>query len=153
MSRVKKPTGSPSAMAEDSTIPHKVASALSVVGPASPPAVRSVSQTTSAARASAARLAALCTRLMRRSPLSLASAQRRGLKGRLCPMKSRCYRGSASSRRASPPRKFSPMSKIKVTNPVVELDGDEMTRIIWHLIRDKLIHPYLDIELKRSEER
>ena len=39
------------------------------------------------------------------------------------------------------------MSKIKVKNPVVELDGDEMTRIIWHLIRDKLIHPYLDIEL------
>ncbi len=41
-----------------------------------------------------------------------------------------------------------PMSKIKVANPVVELDGDEMTRIIWHLIRDKLIHPYLDIELQ-----
>ena len=40
------------------------------------------------------------------------------------------------------------MSKIKVSNPVVELDGDEMTRIIWHLIRDKLIHPYLDIDLK-----
>ena len=39
------------------------------------------------------------------------------------------------------------MAKIKVKNPVVELDGDEMTRIIWHLIRDKLIHPYLDIEL------
>ncbi len=39
------------------------------------------------------------------------------------------------------------MAKIKVTNPVVELDGDEMTRIIWHLIRDKLIHPYLDIDL------
>ena len=39
------------------------------------------------------------------------------------------------------------MSKIKVENPVVELDGDEMTRIIWQLIRDKLIHPYLDIEL------
>ena len=39
------------------------------------------------------------------------------------------------------------MSKIKVTNPVVELDGDEMTRIIWRLIRDKLIHPYLDIDL------
>ena len=39
------------------------------------------------------------------------------------------------------------MSKIKVKNPVVELDGDEMTRIIWRLIRDKLIHPYLDIEL------
>ncbi len=40
------------------------------------------------------------------------------------------------------------MSKIKVVNPVVELDGDEMTRIIWQLIRDKLIHPYLDVELQ-----
>jgi isocitrate dehydrogenase len=40
------------------------------------------------------------------------------------------------------------MNKIKVANPIVELDGDEMTRIIWHYIRDKLIHPYLDIELK-----
>jgi isocitrate dehydrogenase len=39
------------------------------------------------------------------------------------------------------------MAKIKVANPVVELDGDEMTRIIWHLIRDKLIRPYLDIDL------
>ncbi|MEJ0013296.1 MAG: NADP-dependent isocitrate dehydrogenase [Bauldia sp.] len=39
------------------------------------------------------------------------------------------------------------MQKIKVANPVVELDGDEMTRIIWHLIRDKLIRPYLDIDL------
>src|SRR6202158_5077947 len=39
------------------------------------------------------------------------------------------------------------MNKIKVANPVVELDGDEMTRIIWHLIKDKLINPYLDIEL------
>ncbi len=40
------------------------------------------------------------------------------------------------------------MSKIKVANPVVELDGDEMTRIIWQFIKDKLIHPYLDIDLK-----
>ena len=40
------------------------------------------------------------------------------------------------------------MSKIKVANPVVEMDGDEMTRIIWHYIKDKLIHPYLDIDLK-----
>jgi isocitrate dehydrogenase len=40
------------------------------------------------------------------------------------------------------------MSKIKVANPVVEMDGDEMTRIIWKLIKDKLIHPYLDIDLK-----
>jgi isocitrate dehydrogenase len=53
------------------------------------------------------------------------------------------------------------MPKIKVKNPVVEMDGDEMTRIIWHLIKDKLIHPYLDIELlyfdlgiqKRDETR
>lgn len=40
------------------------------------------------------------------------------------------------------------MAKIKVENPVVELDGDEMTRIIWKYIKDKLIHPYLDIDLK-----
>ncbi|MBQ0822411.1 NADP-dependent isocitrate dehydrogenase [Microvirga terrae] len=40
------------------------------------------------------------------------------------------------------------MAKIKVANPVVELDGDEMTRIIWHFIKEKLIHPYLDIDLK-----
>ena len=40
------------------------------------------------------------------------------------------------------------MSKIKVKTPVVELDGDEMTRIIWQKIKDKLIHPYLDIDLK-----
>ncbi|AOG49903.1 isocitrate dehydrogenase [Brucella melitensis] len=40
------------------------------------------------------------------------------------------------------------MAKIKVANPVVELDGDEMTRIIWQFIKDKLIHPYLDIDLK-----
>jgi len=39
------------------------------------------------------------------------------------------------------------MAKIKVANPVVELDGDEMTRIIWHLIKTKLIHPYLDVDL------
>jgi isocitrate dehydrogenase len=39
------------------------------------------------------------------------------------------------------------MAKIKVANPVVEMDGDEMTRIIWQLIKDKLIHPYLDLEL------
>tara|TARA_Y100000588_G_scaffold103524_1_gene112814 strand:+ start:1330 stop:2544 length:1215 start_codon:yes stop_codon:yes gene_type:complete len=40
------------------------------------------------------------------------------------------------------------MAKIKVANPVVELDGDEMTRIIWAWIKDQLILPYLDIELK-----
>ena len=40
------------------------------------------------------------------------------------------------------------MSKIKVKNPIVELDGDEMTRIIWQFIKDRLIHPYLDIDIK-----
>src|SRR5476649_350379 len=40
------------------------------------------------------------------------------------------------------------MKKIKVTNPVVELDGDEMTRIIWKFIKDKLILPYLDLEIQ-----
>ena len=40
------------------------------------------------------------------------------------------------------------MSKIKVKNPVVELDGDEMTRVIWAFIKDKLIHPYLDLDIK-----
>ncbi len=40
------------------------------------------------------------------------------------------------------------MKKIKVVNPVVELDGDEMTRIIWKFIKDKLILPYLDIDIK-----
>src|SRR6202048_3579049 len=53
------------------------------------------------------------------------------------------------------------MARIKVTHPVVELDGDEMTRIIWKLIKEKLIYPYLDIDLlyydlgmeKRDETR
>ena len=40
------------------------------------------------------------------------------------------------------------MAKIKVANPIVELDGDEMTRIIWQWIRERLILPYLDIDLK-----
>src|SRR6266498_138944 len=39
------------------------------------------------------------------------------------------------------------MAKIKVKNPVVEMDGDEMTRIIWQFIKDKLIRPYLEIDL------
>ncbi|ODV59039.1 NADP-dependent isocitrate dehydrogenase [Ascoidea rubescens DSM 1968] len=44
---------------------------------------------------------------------------------------------------------YSPaLDKIKVKTPVVEMDGDEMTRIIWQIIKDKLIHPYLDIDLK-----
>jgi isocitrate dehydrogenase len=45
-------------------------------------------------------------------------------------------------------RNMASFKKIKVKNPVVELDGDEMTRIIWKDIKDKFIHPYLDIDLK-----
>ncbi|KAI6356704.1 hypothetical protein MCOR25_007878 [Pyricularia grisea] len=45
-------------------------------------------------------------------------------------------------------RTMASQAKIKVKNPVVELDGDEMTRIIWQNIKDKFIHPYLDIDLK-----
>jgi isocitrate dehydrogenase len=48
----------------------------------------------------------------------------------------------------SPQPDCSKMKKIKVKNPVVDVDGDEMTRIIWKLIKDKLILPYLDIDLK-----
>ena len=40
------------------------------------------------------------------------------------------------------------MAKIKVKNPIVELDGDEMTRIIWNFIKEKLIRPYLDLDIK-----
>ena len=39
------------------------------------------------------------------------------------------------------------MEKIKVKNPIVELDGDEMTRIIWSFIKEKLIFPYLDLKV------
>lgn len=45
-------------------------------------------------------------------------------------------------------RSASGAAKIKVKNPIVELDGDEMTRIIWQDIKDKFIHPYLDVDLK-----
>lgn len=45
-------------------------------------------------------------------------------------------------------RTMATAAKIQVKNPVVELDGDEMTRIIWQTIKDKFIHPYLDIDLK-----
>ena len=42
------------------------------------------------------------------------------------------------------------MQKIKVSGTVVEMDGDEMTRIIWQLIKDKLILPYLDLNLSTT---
>ena len=40
------------------------------------------------------------------------------------------------------------MTKINVKNPIVELDGDEMTRIIWKFIKEKLILPYLDLSIE-----
>src|SRR5262249_3439705 len=55
------------------------------------------------------------------------------------PVRSYCFR--------YPERSARPMAKIKVVNPVVELDGDEMTRILWTQIRDQLILPYVDVEL------
>ena len=39
------------------------------------------------------------------------------------------------------------MAKIKVKNPIVELDGDEMTRVIWEFIKNKLIKPYLELDI------
>ena len=54
-------------------------------------------------------------------------------------------RGPKSSH---PPISLARMAKIKVANPVVELDGDEMTRIIWKFIKDKLITPYLELDIK-----
>ena len=39
-------------------------------------------------------------------------------------------------------------ARIKVAKPVVEMDGDEMTRIIWHKIRDRMVLPYVDVDLK-----
>ncbi len=58
-------------------------------------------------------------------------------------------RGLAERSGAAQPKKETlPMAKIKVLNPVVELDGDEMTRIIWDFIKQRLILPYLDIDLK-----
>src|SRR2546421_7834642 len=78
----------------------------------------------------------------------------------------RCYSGARRSGNSAPAertpgkpvpkfsrhigalQRFLYMAKIKVANPVVELDGDEMTRIIWHLIKDKLVHPYVDLPIR-----
>src|ERR1035441_3302176 len=70
----------------------------------------------------------------------------------LPPRDLRCYRHARRKAFPISPRDLqkvlSEMAKIKVTNPVVELDGDEMTRIIWQFIKEQLILPYLDIELE-----
>lgn len=63
----------------------------------------------------------------------------------IVPQSSASFSSSASFNFA---RTMAAAAKIKVKNPVVELDGDEMTRIIWQTIKDKFIHPYLDIDLK-----
>src|SRR6202171_5965906 len=89
---------------------------------------------------------------------AIATPAGRGAAGRAPAVSPLPSRSAAAACRRS---QRSAMAKIKVKNPVVEMDGDEMTRIIWHLIRDKLIHPYLDIELlyydlgmeKRDETR
>src|SRR5262249_10258760 len=65
----------------------------------------------------------------------------------------RCYRARVLRGAALPApqpilnERPSDMPKIKVANPVVDIDGDEMTRIIWRLIKEKLIFPYLDLDL------
>src|SRR5690606_6824307 len=68
------------------------------------------------------------------------------------PVASPISRSASGARRREPQGHASlgedRMKKIKVANPVVELDGDEMTRIIWQFIKEKLILPYLDIDLK-----
>src|SRR5580692_2589303 len=60
----------------------------------------------------------------------------------------RCARASRAARRPRTENRNDRMAKIKVASPVVELDGDEMTRIIWSFIKEQLILPYLDIDLK-----
>jgi isocitrate dehydrogenase len=57
-------------------------------------------------------------------------------------------RGGRLPVQALPTSQDQTMAKIKVKNPIVELDGDEMTRIIWKFIKDKLIQPYLEVDLK-----
>jgi isocitrate dehydrogenase len=59
-----------------------------------------------------------------------------------------CAEPKSEEGRQKRPKGEHGMTKIKVANPVVELDGDEMTRIIWQFIKDKLIHPYLDVDLE-----
>merc|ERR1712226_409910 len=56
--------------------------------------------------------------------------------------------GAATFRGVQQQRSYASGKRIKVANPVVEMDGDEMTRIIWQMIKDKLILPYLDVDLK-----
>lgn len=49
---------------------------------------------------------------------------------------------------SKPKQRMVPISKVKVANPIVELDGDEMTRILWAWIKEKLILPYIECDIK-----
>src|SRR6056297_1894156 len=86
-----------------------------------------------------------------RRPRRVARPSLRHLQGRLAMPPFLLYATAYRMWAAVPGRrsaiKGKPMSRIKVENPVVELDGDEMTRIIWDFIKKKLIEPYLDVEL------
>jgi hypothetical protein len=79
------------------------------------------------------RLGRTCTRALNRAAMAPA------VHARLLPVA--LARGFATGASDS-------LTKIKVENPVVEMDGDEMTRILWAWIKEKLIHPYLDLDIK-----
>ncbi|CAI9264307.1 unnamed protein product [Lactuca saligna] len=69
---------------------------------------------------------------------SVKSCNRLSLCSRLSKISLRCFASSSTTA----------MDKIPVLNPIVEMDGDEMTRIIWQMIKDKLIFPYIDLDIK-----
>ena len=81
----------------------------------------------------ATRTVAFCAPAGTRRPLASSAC---GLYGRPLPISGR------------PLARMTEMAKIKVAQPIVELDGDEMARIMWSFIKNKLILPYLDIDLK-----
>ncbi len=87
------------------------------------------------------------------APRCRASCGHRASRGTCEPWACRSPANGRRSTRAGPlacaaPLQRTRMAKIKVQNPIVELDGDEMTRIIWQFIKDQLILPYLDVDLK-----
>src|SRR6266851_7190649 len=89
-------------------------------------------------------------------PPSLLCSRRSSRVAIIAPTQERkaCSFRGRNGRKVAPPDPFqsetagASVAKIKVKNPIVEMDGDEMTRIIWRTIREKLILPYLDVELK-----
>lgn len=85
---------------------------------------------------------------MSAAPRLLASLSRRAALRPLQPLRPLRPSFGAVQTLSMAARTMATASKIKVQNPVVELDGDEMTRIIWQSIKDRFIYPYLDIDLK-----